>query len=147
MTILGKYEIFEELGVGSMGTVFRARDTVLDREIALKTIRAGPSIEPEIKERFYREARACARLQHPNIVTIYDFGEVDDTAFISMELLVGEDLRKIIETKRNIPIGQKIELIAQVSDALAHAHRNGVVHRDIKPSNIFVLKDNIAKVL
>jgi serine/threonine protein kinase len=147
MSTLGKYEILEELGVGSMGTVYRARDTVLDREVALKTIRAGPSVEPEIKERFYREARACAHLQHPHIVTLYDFGEVNDAAYISMELLVGEDLRKVIGTKRNIPVGQKIELIAQVSDALAHAHRNEVVHRDIKPSNIFILKDNNAKVL
>jgi serine/threonine protein kinase len=147
MTTLGKYQILEQLGVGSMGTVHRARDTVLDREVALKTIRAGPSVEPEIKERFYREARACARLQHPHIITIHDFGEVDDTAYISMELLVGEDLRKVLEAKRNIPVEQKIELIAQVSDALGHAHRNGVVHRDIKPSNIFVLEDNSAKVL
>jgi len=147
MTTLGKYQILEELGVGSMGTVYRARDTILEREVALKTIRAGPSVEPEIKERFYREARACARLQHPHIITIHDFGEVDDTAYISMELLIGEDLRKVIGTKRNILVGRKIELIAQVSDALGHAHRNGVVHRDIKPSNIFVLEENFAKVL
>jgi serine/threonine protein kinase len=147
MTNIGKYEISEELGVGSMGTVYRARDTVLDREVALKTIRAGPSVEPEIKERFYREARTCARLQHPHIVTVYDFGEVDDTAYIIMELLVGEDLRKAIETKRKIPTKQKIDLMAQVSDALAHAHRLGIVHRDIKPSNIFVVQDHLAKVL
>jgi serine/threonine protein kinase len=147
MTLLGKYEVLEELGIGSMGTVYRARDTVLDREVALKTIRAGPAVEPEIKERFYREARACARLQHPRIVTVYDFGEVTDTAYISMELLVGEDLRRAIENKRNIPLGSKIELIAQVSDALAHAHRNGIIHRDIKPSNVFILGDNSAKVL
>jgi serine/threonine protein kinase len=147
MTTLGKYQILEELGVGSMGTVYRARDTVLEREVALKTIRAGQAVEPEIKERFYREARACARLQHPNIVTIHDFGEVDDTPYISMELLVGQDLRKAIEAKRDIPAGQKIELVAQVSDALAHAHSNGVVHRDIKPSNIYVVRDNFAKVL
>jgi serine/threonine protein kinase len=147
MTNIGKYQIIEELGVGSMGTVFRARDTVLDREVALKTIRAGPAVEPEIKERFYREARACARLQHPHIVTIHDFGEVDDTAYISMELLIGEDLRKIIETKRQISLDQKVDLMAQVSDALAHAHRTGIVHRDIKPSNIFVVGQNTAKVL
>jgi hypothetical protein len=147
MTILGKYELAEELGAGSMGTVYRARDTVLDREVALKTIRTGPSVEPEIKERFYREARACARLQHPHIVTIYDFGEVEDTAYISMELLVGEDLRKIIEAQRPFPVHSKIELIAQVGLALAHAHRSGVVHRDVKPSNIFILEDHHAKVL
>jgi serine/threonine protein kinase len=147
MNKLGKYDIVEELGTGSMGTVYRARDTVLDREVALKTIRAGPTVEPEIKERFYREARACARLQSPHIVTVYDFGEVDDTAFISMELLVGEDLRRTMETRRNLPLGTKIELIAQVSDALAHAHRNGVVHRDIKPSNIFITSNDHAKVL
>jgi len=147
MTSIGKYQILEELGVGSMGTVYRARDSVLDREVALKTMRAGQSIDPEIRERFYREARACARLQHPHIVTIHDLGEVGDTAYISMELLVGEDLRKIIEAHREIPLRSRIEIIAQVSDALSLAHKNGVIHRDIKPSNIFVLTDNSAKVL
>jgi serine/threonine protein kinase len=147
MTSIGKYQILEELGVGSMGTVYRARDTVLDREVALKTMRAGQYIDPEIKQRFYREARACARLQHPHIVTIHDLGEVNDTAYISMELLVGEDLRKIIEAHREIPLRSRIEIIAQVSDALSLAHKNGVIHRDIKPSNIFVLADNSAKVL
>src|ERR1700729_223160 len=115
MTLLGKYEVLEELGIGSMGTVYRARDTVLEREVALKTIRAGPSVEPEIKERFQREARACARLHHPNIVTIHDFGEIDDTAYISMELLIGQDLRKVIETKRPFSSVRKIDLMAQVS--------------------------------
>jgi serine/threonine protein kinase len=147
MTSIGKYQILEELGIGSMGTVYRARDSVLDREVALKTMRAGQYIDPEIKERFYREARACARLQHPHIVTIHDWGEVDDTAYISMELLVGEDLRKIIEAHREIPLRSQIEIIAQVSAALSLAHKNGVIHRDIKPSNIFVLADNSAKVL
>jgi len=147
MTQFGKYQIEEQLGIGSMGVVYRARDTILDREVALKTIRAGPSVEPEVKERFYREARACARLQHPHIVTVYDLGEIDDNAYISMELLTGEDLRRTIESRRSIPVAVKISLIAQVGDALGHAHRNDVVHRDIKPSNIFILTDNSAKVL
>ncbi|HMD47491.1 MAG TPA: serine/threonine-protein kinase, partial [Bryobacteraceae bacterium] len=147
MTQFGKYQIEEQLGIGSMGVVYRARDTILDREVALKTIRAGPSVEPEVKERFYREARACARLQHAHIVTVYDLGEIDDNAYISMELLTGEDLRRTIESRRSLPLAVKISVIAQVADALGHAHRNDVIHRDIKPSNIFILSNNTAKVL
>src|SRR5271166_5926504 len=119
MTQFGKYQIEEQLGIGSMGVVYRARDTILDREVALKTIRAGPSVEPEVKERFYREARACARLHN---------------AYISMELSTGEDLRRTIESRRSLPLAVKISVIAQVADALGHAHRNDVIHRDIKPS-------------
>ena len=147
MTTLGRYEILDKLGMGSMGTVYRARDTVLDREVALKTIRTGAEIEPELRERFYREARACARLQHPGIIAVYDLGEVDRTAFIAMELLVGFDFRKLIDQRVESPLGTKIEAMVQVCEALAHAHRHGIIHRDIKPSNLFLTEGNRAKVL
>jgi serine/threonine-protein kinase len=147
MPSVGKYEILGTLGTGSMGTVYRARDTILDREIALKTIRAGPSVDPELRERFYREARTCARLQHPNIVTVYDLGEAEGMAYIAMELLEGEDLRRIIETRRSFPLETRLELMIQICAALGHAHRNDVIHRDVKPSNVFILKENRAKVL
>jgi serine/threonine protein kinase len=147
MTTLGRYEIIDKLGAGSMGTVYRARDTVLDREIALKTIRTGPQVEPELRERFQREARACARLQHPSIVVVYDFGEIDQIAYIAMELLNGSDIRKIIDRRLEIPLAKKIEAMAQVCEALAYAHRHGIIHRDVKPSNLFIVDSKCTKVL
>jgi tetratricopeptide (TPR) repeat protein len=147
MTTLGKYEIVEELGTGSMGVIYRARDTILDRDVALKTIARAGSLDPELKERFYREARACAKLQHPNIVTVYDLGEQEGCAFIAMELLIGADLRKFITEKRTLPADLKIELAAGVCDGLQHAHSHGIIHRDLKPSNIFIHDDGRAKIL
>ncbi len=147
MAALGKYELIEELNSGSMGTVYVARDRVLDRRVALKTVLPGASLDAELKERFYREARACARLQHPGIVTIYDFGEEDGTAYIAMELLVGTDLRRIIHERRPLPMEMKLEIGAMVCEGLDHAHGQGIVHRDIKPSNIFVTEDGRAKIL
>jgi serine/threonine-protein kinase len=147
MTTLGKYEIVQELGTGSMGIIYRARDTILDRDVALKTIARAGSLDPELKERFYREARSCARLQHPNIVTVYDLGEQDGTAYIAMELLVGADLRKFIAEKQTLPVERKIELLAGVCEGLHHAHSHGIIHRDIKPSNIFLNEDGRAKIL
>lgn len=147
MLIAGRYEVLEQLGTGSMGTVYTGRDTLLDRTIALKTIRTGATVEPEIRERFYREARACARLQHPNIITVYDVGETDTLAWIAMELLRGSDFRAIIAAKPALGTDVKVAAIIQVCEALAHAHSHGVIHRDIKPSNLFLLQDHTAKVL
>jgi ribosomal protein L40E len=147
MTTLGRYEIFDKLGTGSMGTVYRAQDTVLEREVALKTIRTEGDIHPELRERFYREARACARLQHPSIVVVHDLGEIERVAYIAMELLDGADFRKLIEQRVEIPLATKLEVMAQVCDALAYAHRRGIVHRDIKPSNLFLIEKKHAKVL
>ena len=147
MTTLGRYQIFDKLGTGSMGTVYRAQDTILEREVALKTIRTEGDIHPELRERFYREARACARLQHPSIVVVHDLGEIDHVAYIAMELLDGADFRKLIEQRVEIPLATKLEVMAQVCDALAYAHRRGIIHRDIKPSNLFLIEKRHAKVL
>ena len=147
MTALGRYEIIAKIGAGAMGTVYRARDTVLEREIALKTIRTGPQVEPEIHERFYREARACAGLQHPSIVVVYDFGEIDQVAYIAMELLHGSDIRKVIERRLEIPLAKKIDAMAQVCEALAYEHRHVIVLRDVKPSNLFIIDSKCTKVL
>ncbi|HYM12749.1 MAG TPA: protein kinase, partial [Bryobacterales bacterium] len=146
MTTLGKYEILDTLGSGGMGTVYRARDPVLEREVAIKVISTVGGAG-EVKERFYREARACAQLQHPHIVAVYDLGEQDDQAYIVMELLIGADLKRIIADRHSLPLEAKIELSLQVLEGLGHAHRNGIVHRDIKPGNIFVHQDNCAKIL
>jgi len=147
MGLLGKFEILEELGGGAMGNVYCARDTFLDRKVALKTIRTGSEVDPVVRQRFYTEARACARLTHPSIITVYDLGEVENTAYISMELLVGSDFKRIIQERRPLPVAAKVAAIAQVCQAIAHAHRHGVVHRDIKPSNLFLTDDGRAKVL
>ena len=147
MNTLGRYEIVNKLGTGSMGTVYRARDTILDREVALKTIRTGIDVEPELRERFYREARACARLQHPSIVVVHDLGEIDSMAYIAMELLTGADLRRLIEQRAPISLAAKLEFMTQVCDALGYAHRHGIIHRDVKPSNLFLTDQNRAKVL
>jgi serine/threonine protein kinase len=145
--LLGKYELLEELGSGSMGYVYRARDRVLDREVALKVMRTGPHIEPELRERFYREARAGARLHHPNIVMVYDLGESEGSSYISMELLEGFDWRTAVKAKWPIPLATRIDLMAQVCEGLAHAHRHGIIHRDIKPSNLFIHSEHRAKIL
>ena len=145
MQQLGKYEILEPLG-GGLGSVYRARDTVLHREVALKTIITGSDVSAEVKERFYREGRACARLQHPHIVTVYDLGEQDGVAYIVMELLEGADLQRVIAEKRPLALATRLELAAQVAEALGYAHRQGIIHRDIKPANVFI-QDQGAKIL
>src|ERR1035441_2385431 len=143
----GRYEIIEQTGTGAMGNVYRARDTSLGREIALKTIRTGVDVAPEVRQRFFREARACARLQHPNIITVFDMGEVENTAYIAMELLIGADFRRIIQERRSIPVEAKLAAGVEVCDATAHAHRHGVIHRDIKPSNLYLTNEGRTKVL
>lgn len=147
MGFIGRYETYEEIGTGSMGSVYRARDIVLDREVALKVMHTGPELDPELKERFYREAKAGAKLQHPSIVVVYDLGEASGVAYIAMELLTGADLRQYIAEPRPLSLAQKIEYLTQVCDGLAHAHRAGIVHRDIKPSNIYIHQERQAKVL
>jgi serine/threonine protein kinase len=147
MLALGKYEVLQELGTGSMGIVYRARDSVLDREVALKVMRTESQAFPELSERFTREARACAKLRHQNIVTIYDFGEAESSSYIVMELLEGFDWRTAMKKKAPLPITLKIDLMAQVCEGLAHAHQTGIVHRDLKPSNFFVHLRTQAKIL
>jgi serine/threonine protein kinase len=146
MKTLGKYELLEEIGGGGMGKICRARDRVLHREVAIKTIYVGQT-DPEIKQRFYREARACATLSHPNIVTVFDLGEQQGVSYIAMELLEGEDLRRFIDRRGTMSLEAKVGFMMEVCDGLGHAHDNGVVHRDIKPGNIFVTKSGRPKIL
>ena len=144
---IGKYEILAELGRGGMGAVYKARDPILDRVVALKTMLADVLAETGMRERFLREARSAARLQHPNIVTVYEFGEVEGAPFIAMEFLEGDTLPTAIEGKRLPDLASKLGVITQLCAGLGFAHRHGVIHRDVKPSNIHFLPSGIVKIV
>lgn len=137
---LGRYELVHEIGKGAMGVVYRARDPRINREVALKAIPLTDEFEPEELEqaraRFFREAEMAGRLSHPHIVTIYDAGEDQGTAYIAMELLRGRHLIEYTSPTRLLPPAIAIEIVARLADALHYAHQNQVVHRDIKPANI-----------
>ncbi|BDU74437.1 serine/threonine-protein kinase [Mesoterricola silvestris] len=135
---IGKFEIVERLGEGAMGEVFLARDTLLGREVAIKTIRAALT-SPDAKDRFFREAQAAGRLNHPNLVTIHEFGEEDGTLFMVMEYVPGDDLGRLLAS-RELSHREMLELLAQVCDGLGFAHQRGVLHRDIKPTNIRITR-------
>ena len=145
-TRLGSYEILGPIGAGGMGEVWRARDTKLSREVAIKVIQAEVASDRERLKRFEKEARAASSLNHPGIVTVYDIGEADGTAYIAMELVEGATLREMV-SQGALPIRKVLQIGAQVADALAKAHAAGIVHRDIKPENVMVTKDGFAKIL
>ncbi len=144
---LGRYEIIRELGRGAMGVVFKARDPLIGRVVALKTITAGLAQDPDLLQRFYREAQAAGSLQHPNVITIYEMGEEGGTPFIAMEWVDGNSLEQIISQRLPLLLAQKLDYIVQTCHALDYAHRRGIVHRDIKPGNIMVTKEGQVKVV
>ena len=144
-TRLGPYEIESLIGSGGMGEVYRARDTRLHRQVAIKIL-AGSVSEPQFRERFDREARAVAALSHPNIVAIYDVGTHDDTPYAATELLEGETLRSRIGASP-LPVRTAVDYAVQIARGLAAAHGRGIVHRDLKPDNVFVTPDNQIKIL
>src|SRR5271170_3131508 len=138
-TQFGPYKIISLIGAGGMGEVYRARDTRLLRDVALKVLPASFTNDPERLRRFEQEARAVAALNHPNIISVYDVGEANGVHFIISELLEGETLRQRI-TPSGMPVRRAIELAVQFANGLAAAHEQGIVHRDLKPENIFVLR-------
>src|SRR6516164_9078888 len=134
---LGKFEFLEQLGTGAFGTVYKARDTELDRTVAIKIPRAGSLPRAQDMDRFLREAKSAAQLKHPSIVALHDAGTIDGTCCLVSEFIAGATLAERLSAKR-FSFRQAAELMAEVADALHYAHQHGVVHRDIKPSNIML---------
>src|SRR5262249_53109406 len=139
METLGRYEVIERLGQGSMGTVYKARDPIMGRDVAIKRIldQVFTGQEgSEFRERFFREARAAGRLAHPGIVTVFDVSEHEGIPFLVMEYVAGRTLQSILQTDERMDLNRVCDIGIQLADALDYAHQNGVVHRDIKPANI-----------
>jgi serine/threonine-protein kinase len=148
ISTLGRYKIVSEIGQGAMGVVYKAVDPIIDRTVAIKTINLNLSRQEleEYEARFQQEIKAAGRLNHPNIVTIYDVGKTDQVAYMAMEFLEGNELKDMIASG-NLPNSEQVvDIIAQVADGLWFAHQQDIVHRDVKPSNIMVMRGGIAKI-
>ena len=145
-TKLGPYEIAGPLGAGGMGEVYRARDTRLGRDVALKVLPEGLARDSERLRRFEQEARAASALNHPNILAIYDIGTHDGAPFLVTELLEGETLRERLQNG-SLPVRKALDIAMQVAQGVAAAHEKGIIHRDLKPANIFLTNDGRAKIL
>src|SRR5262249_15804399 len=134
---LGPYEILSPLGAGGMGEVYKARDTRLGRDVAIKVLPQQLSPSPEARQRFEREAATISQLSHPHICALYDVGREGETEYLVMELLAGETLTDRL-AKGPLTLEQTLHYGAEIADALDRAHRQGIVHRDLKPSNVMV---------
>jgi len=148
ISTLGRYKVVSEIGQGAMGVVYKAVDPIIDRTVAIKTINLNLSRQEleEYEQRFQQEIKAAGRLNHPNIVTIYDVGKTDQVAYMAMEFLEGQELKDMIASGNLPSADQVVDIIAQVADGLWFAHQQDIVHRDVKPSNIMVMKGGIAKI-
>ncbi len=144
---LGKYQLVGIVGEGAMGVVHRAFDPVLNRTLAIKVMSSVIASDAQLRERFLREARAAGSLQHPNVITIYDFGEIADHLFIAMEFVEGNDLAEIIKKRTPLSVEAKLDILIDTLNGLGYAHSHGVVHRDIKPANIRVTAEGRAKLM
>src|SRR5947209_1305820 len=145
-TLLGPYKILMAIGAGGMGEVYRAQDTRLQRDVAVKVLTRNLSADADALRRFEQEARAAGMLNHPNILAIYDIGEEGDLRYIVSELLEGESLRARIR-QGAIPPRRAADYAAQIARGLAAAHERGIVHRDLKPENLFITRDGHVKIL
>lgn len=147
---IGKYPIRRQLGRGAMGSVYEGFDPTLERSVAIKTLRLElfePDQLDSVRLRFKREAQAAGRLSHPHIVTIHEYGELDETPYIVMEYMAGKDLACVLRENPRRPIPEVERIMTQLLGALSHAHSHGLVHRDIKPANIFILEEGSIKVV
>jgi serine/threonine-protein kinase len=145
--IVSRYEVLEKLGEGGMGEVYRARDSHLDRIIALKVLPPERVKDPDRRRRFIQEAKTASALNHPNIVTVYDLGEENGLPYLVMEYVDGEALGTIIASRRDLTLVQKLDIIIQVCNALHCAHQHHIIHRDVKPANVILLANGNVKLL
>ncbi len=136
-TTLGPYEIRSPIGAGGMGEVYKARDTRLARTVAIKVLPEHVASDPDLQQRFAREAKTISSLNHPHICTLYDVGEHEGTSFLVMEYLEGDTLAQRLE-KGALPLDQALTVAIEIADALDKAHRQGITHRDLKPGNIML---------
>jgi serine/threonine-protein kinase len=145
---LGRFEVLAEIGRGAMGIVYKAKDPMLERAVAIKTINMGLDRDGAemYEKRFYQEARAAGGLNHPNIVTVYDIGKTDTECYMAMEYIEGAELRTLLLPGKPLPVPRALSIAAQVAEGLAYAHERGVVHRDIKPANIMVPDNGAVKI-
>jgi serine/threonine-protein kinase len=143
---IGKYRVVSRLGRGGMGTVFKAVDETLEREVAIKCLNSELT-ESEVLKRFRAEAIALARLNHPNIATLFELTEHDGRLLMVMEFVRGDTFEKVAEQAGAMGVSRAVELCTQVLDALSHAHRVGIVHRDLKPANLMLSESGIVKVM
>jgi serine/threonine-protein kinase len=145
---LGRYIIVEELGQGAMGVVYKAVDPLIDRTVAIKTINLDLSRDEleSFEKRFQREVQSAGKLNHPNIVTVYDVGRTEGVAYMAMEFLEGKELREILDSGVVLPVEKVVHIAAQICDGLAFAHEHGIIHRDIKPANVMVMKNGMVKI-
>ena len=145
---IGRYDIVRPIGKGAMGMVYLAHDTILERDVALKVMVSQIADDVELNQRFIREAKAVAKMHHPNVVNVFDLGNhTDGSPYIAMELLKGQDLQKAMRTPPPMSLDRKVGVIVQVLAGLAHAHQQGIVHRDIKPANVFINLDGTVKIM
>jgi len=143
---IGRYKIIAKIGQGAMGEVYRAHDSVLNREVAVKTITAGRGEDETLRKRFQREAQSAAQLSHPNIVKVFEFGEENEQLFMAMELLEGTELKQAI-IQGDLGLARKLDILEKVCEGLAFAHAANIVHRDLKPANIHLGKDGSVKIM
>jgi serine/threonine-protein kinase len=144
---IGKYEVVETLGKGGMGVVYKAIDPRIGRTVAIKMMTGTFADNPDLLQRFYREAQSTGMLHHANIVIVHDLGDVDGTPYLVMEYLDGEALDKMISARRKLSLVAKLDIIIQMLEGLHYAHERNIVHRDVKPANIMVLKDGAVKIV
>jgi tRNA A-37 threonylcarbamoyl transferase component Bud32 len=142
----GRYELRNVLARGGMATVWIADDTVLARRVAVKLLHPELAVDPDVRERFRREGLAAARLNHPHIVAVYDAGEDGAAAYIVMELVDGDSLRRVLDARGELGVNESVRIGREVAEALGYAHREGLIHRDVKPANVLVNPDGRAKV-
>ena len=144
---IGKYKILEKIGEGAMGEVYKAHDPVLNRFVAVKTISAELGADDTLRKRFEREAQSAARLNHPNIITVFDYGEEQGKIYMAMELLDGSDMKQAIARRAPLSLDEKLSIVDQIAEGLAFAHAHDIVHRDLKPANVHLLSNGQAKIM